>query len=81
MNVTISKVLNGYVLTSQEATVVVEKVPSNGSTDALVGMVWNLFEMLGENMDGFAEKQVALKIVHGDEYDCKKKNCKICGGK
>ena len=47
--------------------------------DKLVDMLYTIRDVVGMTGGKYSVKRVQIQIEHGDHYDCKDKNCEICG--
>lgn len=85
MEILIKQVENGLILTYdaysdlKDCEVRESKVyETEDNPKKLIEFLYDLLEILGENMDGFAKETINISLIHGDEYFCENKNCEIC---
>ena len=43
-------------------------------------MLYDILEEVSLCTSRYDKERIQIKIVHGDKYECKDKNCKICKG-
>lgn len=49
--------------------------------EALVDMLYVIRDVVGMYGNKYDKKRVQIQIEHGDHYECKEKNCGVCGWK
>ncbi len=51
----------------------------HGNWEGLIGLLWQVVELLGVCGSRYDEKRLYIGLIHGDKFVCKdKKNCCIC---
>ena len=64
---------NGYILDDGVSTTVYKC-----DIDSIRELLYNIVYGLKDTSDRYAKERIEIRIVHGDKYECKDKDCPIC---
>jgi CO dehydrogenase/acetyl-CoA synthase epsilon subunit len=80
INIVITPTSNGAVVKCGAAGVheVFKFSADEENLDGAVDLFYQLKGLLADHGNRYAKQRLEIRIVHGDKYECKDKDCEIC---